>query len=63
MEDYEDFRKETQILEKKAIHIGTICTHNLTDPLSKFRITIDLLIKVGLNHLNITIFRSMINDY
>lgn len=46
MEDYEDFRKDTRILEKRAIFIGTISTHYLTDPLSKFRITIDLLIQV-----------------
>lgn len=47
MEDYEDYRKNTTMLEKKAIYIGAICTYNLTDPLAKFRLTIDLLIRVS----------------
>ncbi|CAF0912758.1 unnamed protein product [Brachionus calyciflorus] len=44
MEDFENFRGDNEILQKKAIYLGTIRTSNLTDSLSKVRNTISFLL-------------------
>jgi diacylglycerol kinase (ATP) len=44
MEDFELYRKDSNILATKAIDIGAICTANTTDSLLQIRNTINLLI-------------------
>lgn len=44
MEDFELYRKDSNILATKAIYIGAICTANTTESLLQIRNTINLLI-------------------